>query len=144
MLVLSEESEEVYYLKNNYSLKSDIHEFLINKAILSKRSRCRLCLHNNPSAINQEMIICLLKDSNIPIHAHVNKEESFKIEKGFLKYSIFDKKGNVLSEKFLDSSSDKVLVPVDTFHSFKILSSFAIFREWTKGPFSKNETRIIS
>jgi len=144
MLVLFEESEEVYYLKNKNPIKNDIYEFLTIKTILNKRSRCRLCLHDSPSSINQEMIICLLKNSNIPIHAHIHKEESFKIEKGFLKYSIFDKKGNVVSENFLDSTSDKVLVPQGTFHSFKILSEFAIFREWTKGPFSRKETKIIN
>ena len=144
MLVLSEESEEVYYLKNKNPIEMDIHEFLIIKTILSKRSRCRLCLHDSPLSINQEMIICLLKNSNIPIHAHINKGESFKIEKGFLKYSIFDKKGNVVSENYLDSTSDKVYVPKGTFHSFKIISEFAIFREWTKGPFSRNETKIIN
>lgn len=144
MLHLSEESGEVYYLKDIKSSQSDIHEFLLIKSVLSERSRCRLCLHNNPSSELQEMIICHLNNCDVPIHAHLTKGETFKVEKGILKYNIFDEEGNLLRENNIDSNSEKIFVPKGTFHNFEILSPFAIFREWTSGPFSKNDTKTIS
>ena len=89
------------------------------------------------------MIICHLDNCIVPIHAHKNRSEYFKVEKGIIKYKIFTEKGKMISESIVTSKNERILVPKNSFHNFEIISNYTIFREWTSGPFDKNQTKII-
>jgi cupin fold WbuC family metalloprotein len=78
--------DEVYRVESDTFVFSEtLKEFLILKAHNSKRSRSRICLHPSPQAFTQEMIICLLADSHIPMHSHSAEAcESYHILEGIL------------------------------------------------------------
>jgi len=83
--------EGIYGIDSDvFILDDEIKDFLIDAAHMSKRRRSRICLHPSPEAHTQEMIICLLEDSDIPVHSHPQEScESYHVIYGDLNVEVY-------------------------------------------------------
>lgn len=111
---------------------------LVESARVSKTRRARINFHPTLDAQVQEMVICAYSDTNIMIHGHRNKSESFCVLHGLLNIYLFEDNAPVVTSKIeleggtfrcyyrLDSSTPHLVIPK---------SDPCIFLETTCGPF---------
>jgi len=91
------------------------------------------------------MIICLMRDTEISVHCHYNKSESFHLIHGRLCVVLFkDATSTVLEKIYLEAVTPNCFYRLDTsiYHLVIPLSEYVIMHETTPGPFLPNETKI--
>lgn len=142
MLGLKKISDEVFYSEEVVSSigEEEIH-FLKRMAGRSKRGRCRICCHPDPSAQLHDMIVVHEKGCYVRPHAHPDKHESLMVIEGNADFMIFDAVGNL--DQVIQIGDERfakcfVRTPPMTFHSLVIKSRYLVFHEATTGPFQKN------
>jgi cupin fold WbuC family metalloprotein len=101
--------------------------------------RARFCVHDSPEESIQEMFICVYKESEIKIHRHLNKRESYFLLEGELTLFLYSQNG-VLSESISmgEVESGKTFfyyVDIGQWHNLRVDSEYAIIHEVTQGPF---------
>ena len=70
--------------------------YLVKRALKSKRKRYRFCLHENTNHLTQEMIICFNGFTYIRPHRHLSKRsESYHMIKGSMDVYLFNNNGKV-------------------------------------------------
>jgi cupin fold WbuC family metalloprotein len=108
--------------------------------------RARLCLHLNPDAAIQEMILVLCDDVLFQPHRHQNKTESFHIIEGELDLVIFDEAGVPMRIiRMGPVASGKVFcyrLNASLYHALLPRTPFVIFHETTTGPFTKGDAQF--
>ncbi len=138
------ESNEVLYSLDSGSIS--VHDILELKKIASSnpRKRVRLCMHESPDDLLQEMFIIHEQQCYVRPHKHIKKRESIKIIEGEVDIVIFDDEGGVISIIHMgDPASGKVFytrLNSSNYHTFLIRSEVLVFHEITTGPFSREET----
>ncbi len=148
MIKIIKESDEVLYSKEDIVMvESGDLNTLKKLAKLNPRRRIRLCTHENSKDGLHEMIIFHPKDTYVPPHKHLNKNESFHLICGEIDCVIFNKLGD-LKKTFPmgDYSSGKTFyyrIPANTFHT-QIFKKDTFFHEVTNGPFNRNDTLTAS
>ena len=91
------------------------------------------------------MIILHRKNSSQKIHSHLMNGETVQMIKGRVRIGFYNKHLKLKKSVFLDEKDNIILsIPKKTFHKYSILSKFAIYHEFSLGPFIRNQTRIIS
>ena len=97
MIETIKESDEVLYPKEGIVTIAalDLDE-LKQMARQNPRQRIRLCSHHNAYDVIHEMIIYHPKDTYVPPHKHLNKDESFHLISGEIDFIIFDNKGIIV------------------------------------------------
>ena len=110
-----------------------------------RRSRC--CLHQSHDDNVQEMVIAFCQDSNVPIHRHRNKSESFHIIEGKLEILFYDDQGNITERIEMGTFGTGLpflyRLSSDKWHTVKPLSDFVVIHETTSGPFIKEDVDIL-
>ena len=146
MIETIKESDEVLYPKEGIVTVSafDLDE-LKQMARLNPRRRIRLCAHHNANDVIHEMIIYHPRDTYVPPHKHLNKDESFHLISGEIDCIIFNNKG-IVTKTFpmAELSSGNTFyyrIPSGTFHT-QIFKRDTFFHEVTKGPFNREDTVI--
>ncbi len=146
MIETIKESDEVLYPKEGRVTVSafDLDE-LKQMARLNPRRRIRLCAHHNTNDVIHEMIIYHPKDTYVPPHKHLNKDESFHLISGEIDCIIFNNKGIVVETfpmaEFSSGNTFYYRIPSGTFHT-QIFKRDTFFHEVTKGPFNREDTVI--
>ena len=141
MIKIKKESAKVLYA-NQELITLSVHDlnFLIKLAKKNKDKSIRLCTHKSKKDNPHEMIIINPKSYKILPHMHPKNAEAMTIIKGLVDVVIFDNKGKVKEIiKMGDLNSKKIFyykIPRKTFHTLIIKSSYLIFYEVSKGPFS--------
>ena len=148
MIKTIKESDEVLYPKEDIVMLGyrDLNT-LKQLAKLNPRRRIRLCTHENSKDEIHEMIIFHPKNTYVPPHKHLNKDESFHLICGEIDCVIFNNKGD-LKRTFPmgDYSSGKTFyyrIPANTFHT-QIFKKDTFFHEVTNGPFNRNDSITAS
>jgi len=117
---------------------------LLKLAQNSPIKRARACLHGSDSELLHVMLIVALKESDIPIHRHGNRDEYYVVLDGKLELSLYDEVLSVKEEKSLNPYGSPGVftnfVRTNEWHQIKILSEFAVFLEITQGPFRREAT----
>ena len=138
---------EVFYpSETNISIARSIISDLKNIALENPRARARLCVHETPEAIIQQMFIVHPFNTYVRPHRHKIKEESILVLEGTADLLIFGDSDNV--EKCVnlsDYSSGGIffhLMPPNIYHSLIIKTEWFAFVEVTKGPFRKQDTEF--
>jgi cupin fold WbuC family metalloprotein len=142
------ESNDVLYPKEDIVTVSELDlDELKQMAKRNPRNRIRLCTHNNFKDLLHEMIIYHPKDTYVPPHKHLNKDESFHLISGEIDCVIFDNKGIVektfFMSKFSGVKTFYYRIPSGTFHT-QIFKEDTFFHEVTKGPFNRKDTVIAN
>jgi cupin fold WbuC family metalloprotein len=109
--------------------------------------RARYCLHQSHDDKVQEMVIAYCYDSEIPIHRHRGKTESFHIIEGELELLLFDDGGNITKKIKMGPSGSGMpfmfRMSSEYWHSAKLLTNYVIVHETVAGPFIKEEEEIL-
>ena len=84
-------NDEVYYLKDlNNSISSKDIEFIKQQAFINLSQKCRICTHEDPNDILQEMFIVHTDKCFVRPHYHCDKEESIQVLEGMADLYFFD------------------------------------------------------
>lgn len=109
--------------------------------------RSRYCLHHLPDDKVQEMVIAFCKDSNVPIHRHRNKSESFHIIEGKLEILFYNDQGTIMERIEMGAYGTGLpflyRLSSDKWHTIRPLSDFVVIHETTSGPFIKEDADIL-
>lgn len=120
---------------------------LKSAAAEAELKRARYCLHHSPEDNVQEMVIAFCRDSNVPVHRHHRKSESFHIIEGELEVLFYDEKGNQIKKIRMGPIHSGLpflyRLASDEWHTVKPLSDFVIIHETTAGPFDPEEKDIL-
>ena len=113
----------------------------------SELLRARYCLHRSHNDGVQEMVIALLKGSQVPVHRHAGKSESYHMIEGLIEVLFYDNQGNrtdVIKLGPQDSGLPFIyrLAP-GVWHTVRVLSECAVIHETTTGPFRENDREIL-
>lgn len=136
-------TENVIYLKDNFkNINSDWIEELKKIAEKSPMKRSRICFHKNKQSKIHQMLICLYKDTIIPIHSHKHSKETITLIEGRAEVSIYNKNKMVKTKYALNNKNFFMEIPINTLHSIEIKTKFILFIETIAGPFKKQNTII--
>jgi cupin fold WbuC family metalloprotein len=117
---------------------------VIDLAYVSPKKRARIVMHENDDSPMQEMLICMLRETELPIHKHLNKEESYFLIQGEMVITLYGdgKHGpEWFDELILNKESPYARVKAGAWHHPKIKSDYVVILETTQGPWRKEDTR---
>lgn len=106
------------------------------KAETSPRLRANLCLHKSPEDKVQKMINVLLPGTEMPIHRHLNSDETLALLRGKLFIIYFDEEG-LITERIEMSQASGVSVidiPKGQWHNVEVKEPVALL-ETKEGPY---------
>ena len=141
MIKVKKESNKVLYTNENLiTLSGKDLNFLKKLAKKNDDKSIRLCTHKNKRSNVHEMIIIQPKNYKCKIHMHPKNAEAMTVIKGLVDVVIYNKRGKIKKIiKMGDINSKKVFyykIPKKIFHKLVIKSSYIIFYEVSKGPFT--------
>ncbi len=126
--------------------KSDI-QTLKKLAAQSELLRARYCLHKSHEDDVQEMVIVMLKNTEIPIHRHSFKSESYHVIEGRIELSFFDDNGNQTRSIEMGSQGDGLpficKLSSGFWHQVCVLTDYAVIHEVTSGPFRNDDKELM-
>jgi cupin fold WbuC family metalloprotein len=140
-----EESPEVYYVGAPLpSVSAEDVAFLKERASVSRRRRCRLCLHASPAALHHEMLIVHHYDAYVRPARHYTRSESLIVIEGEALALTFDDAGNIATSYLLGPPGSghkfSYYMPEGIWHGMVILSEWFVFVETSAGPFDSSLT----
>lgn len=117
---------------------------LAKLALSSPSRRYRLCLHHTTSAIVQESVLALCRDSYIQPHRHTSqKSESYHIIEGRLAVVFFDESGNITQHIEMSAPTEGgaflYRLSEQRWHMPVPLTDLVIMHEVFAGPFEKTK-----
>ena len=104
---LTKLSDGVYHLNEDYSvLTEDLIEFLKKDCLNNQKKRSRINFHRSSDSLVHEMMIAMHNTTEIDVHAHDNKSESFHLIEGDICIVLFKDNTSkeldrVLNEKYI-------------------------------------------
>ena len=106
------------------------------KAETSPRLRANLCLHKSPEDKVQKMINVLLPGTEMPIHRHLNSDETLALLRGKLIVIYFDEKGLVTERIEMSQASgiSVIDIPKGQWHNVEVKEPVALL-ETKEGPY---------
>jgi cupin fold WbuC family metalloprotein len=137
-------NDEVYYLDRPGVPvgEADLDE-LIRLAADNPRRRARLCTHQGPDSLLQEMFIVHGRSCYVRPHKHLDKEECVTILLGEVDIVLFDDDGNVTEVVRLGARDSgrpfSCRMVLGVYHMFLIRSETLVFCEATTGPFDRDK-----
>ena len=140
---------EVIFNKDNIAkLKRVNIRYLKQRAAKSLDGKVRLCLHKNLQDSLHEMIIVLRRDVYVRPHRHMFKTETFHLIEGKMRIFIFDDKGSVSNQIFMDSENKTTnflcRLEKKIWHMVVPLTDFVVFHEITNGPYTGKGDSIFA
>ena len=121
-----------------------INEKLINKvtdeARKSPRLRMNYNFHKSLSEKCHRFLNALEPGTQIAVHHHPNKDETFVILKGKVRVSIYNDEGDVIQSCIISQEEGNygVNIPMNTWHGVECLEP-SILLECKEGPFVEHE-----
>lgn len=106
------------------------------KAKESPRLRANICLHKSPSDKVQKMINVLLPGTNIPIHRHLQSDETLSLLRGRITVIYYNEDG-IESESFVmsqETGTSIVDIPLGQWHRVIVNQPVALL-EVKEGPY---------
>lgn len=110
------------------------------QAKASPRLRMNYSFHHDLDELCHRMLNALEPGTDIPIHRHPEKDESFVVLRGKVKSTTYNDDGSVIASVVL-SQEDGVYgvdIPKNVWHKLEALTSSVIF-ECKQGPFVPHE-----
>ena len=145
---LTKLSEGVFVLDNQYSILSDdLVDFLKKDCLNNRKKRSRINFHRSSDSQVHEMMIAMHKATEIAVHAHQNKSESFHLIEGDICVVLFKEDTYEELERIYLSSKKSpkyYRMNSDIYHLVIPISEITIIHETTQGPFEANSSLIPS
>lgn len=114
---------------------------LAGQAQKSPRLRMNYNFHQSLDDKCHRFLNALEMGTEIPIHRHPTKDETFVIIKGKVRVNVYDDKGNVIETVVLCQSEGRygADIPRNTWHAVECLEPGSILFEAKEGPFIPHE-----
>lgn len=122
-----------------------IDEQLISEVVAqakkSPRLRMNYNFHQSLSDKCHRFLNALEIGTQIPVHHHVTKDETFIILKGKVRVNTYNDNGEIIDSIVLSSESGRygVDIPKNTWHGLECLESGSVIFEVKEGPFVEHE-----
>jgi len=115
----------------------DLLNRLQNDAKQSERKRTAFCFHDSTDSNAQRLLNALEPGTDVPIHRHPNKAETYIIVKGKISVLFFDDNAEITEEFELspDLPIKGIHIPKMTWHSLRVSEPSVIF-EVNDGPYT--------
>ena len=134
-------------LGNGY-ISSQLLKELEKKALLSEKKRYRINLHRDLNASIQQMLIYMSSESEVPVHKHSDREETYVLLDGSVKLNIYSEDLKLCNSTILTPVTESGIFIFQTlknqWHDLEILTPHVLFLETTSGPFSPENTQFVS
>ena len=114
---------------------------LAEQAQKSPRLRMNYNFHQSLDDKCHRFLNALEIGTEIPIHRHPTKDETFLIIRGKVRVNIYDDKGNVVETVILSQSGGNygADIPKNTWHTVECLEPDSILFEAKEGPYISHE-----
>lgn len=114
---------------------------VVAQAKKSPRLRMNYNFHQSLSDKCHRFLNALEIGTQIPVHHHVTKDETFIILKGKVRVNTYNDKGEIIDSIVLSSESGRygVDIPRNTWHGLECLESGSVIFEVKEGPFVEHE-----
>ncbi|MBR6714859.1 MAG: WbuC family cupin fold metalloprotein [Prevotella sp.] len=114
---------------------------VVEQAKKSPRLRMNYNFHQSLSDKCHRFLNALEIGTQIPVHHHVTKDETFIILKGKVRVNTYNDKGEIIDSIVLSSESGRygVDIPKNTWHGLECLESGSVIFEVKEGPFVEHE-----
>jgi len=122
-----------------------IDEQLISEVVEQAKKSPRLIMnynfHQSLSDKCHRFLNALEIGTQIPVHHHVTKDETFIILKGKVRVNTYNDNGEIIDSIVLSSESGRygVDIPRNTWHGLECLESGSVIFEVKEGPFVEHE-----
>ncbi|MBQ5981192.1 MAG: WbuC family cupin fold metalloprotein [Prevotella sp.] len=122
-----------------------IDEQLISEVVAqakkSPRLRMNYNFHQSLSDKCHRFLNALEIGTQIPVHHHVTKDETFIILKGKVRVNTYNDNGEIIDSIVLSTESGRygVDIPKNTWHGLECLESGSVIFEVKEGPFVEHE-----
>lgn len=114
---------------------------VVAQAKKSPRLRMNYNFHQSLSDKCHRFLNALEIGTQIPVHHHVTKDETFIILKGKVRVNTYNDNGEIIDSIVLSSESGRygVDIPKNTWHGLECLESGSVIFEVKEGPFVEHE-----
>ena len=114
---------------------------VVAQAKKSPRLRMNYNFHQSLSDKCHRFLNALEIGTQIPVHHHVTKDETFIILKGKVRVNTYNDNGEIIDSIVLSSESGRygVDIPRNTWHGLECLESGSVIFEVKEGPFVEHE-----
>lgn len=102
----------------------------------------RVCLHSDPTAQHQDMIILERTGRFYPPHRHEGKGECFHVIEGTLGVVVFSPGGEILESVTL-KPGELLRIEEGSFHAVTPITEYVIYHENKPGPFTGSGDSIL-
>ena len=115
------------------------------KAKASPRLRMNYNFHQSLDDKCHRMLNALEPGTEIPIHRHPSKDESFVVLRGKVKVTTYNDDGSIIDSIVLDSKVGQfgVDIPKNVWHTLESLESDSVIFECKEGPFVPHEVEGV-
>lgn len=122
-------------------IDNDLINDVIGQAKQSPRLRMNYNFHQSLDDKCHRFLNALEVGTQVPIHHHVTKDESFILLRGSVRVNIYDDSGTVIESVVLSQSEGRIGVdiPKDTWHNVECLEPGSVIFEVKEGPFVEHE-----
>lgn len=122
-------------------IDNELIESVIGKARQSSRLRMNYNFHQSLDDKCHRFLNALEVGTQVPVHHHVTKDESFILLRGSVRVNIYDDSGTVIESVVLSQSEGRIGVdiPKDTWHNVECLEPGSVIFEVKEGPFVEHE-----
>lgn len=114
---------------------------VIEEAKKSPRLRKNYNFHQSLSDKCHRFLNALEVGTEVPVHHHVTKDETFIILKGRIRVNTYNDEGEILESIVLSQEEGRIGVdiPKNTWHNVECLESGSVIFEVKEGPFVEHE-----
>lgn len=107
----------------------------------SPRGRMNDSFHRSPEDLSHRMLNAIEPGTNIPIHRHPTKDESFVILRGKVRSTTYNDDGSMIESVVLSLEEGRygVDIPKGVWHKLESLESGSVVFECKEGPFVPHE-----
>ena len=114
---------------------------VIEEAKKSPRLRKNYNSHQSLGDKCHRFLNALEVGTEVPVHHHVNKDETFIILKGRIRVNTYNDEGEILESIVLSQEEGRIGVdiPKNTWHNVECLESGSVIFEVKEGPFVEHE-----
>lgn len=114
---------------------------VIEEAKKSPRLRKNYNFHQSLGDKCHRFLNALEIGTEVPVHHHVTKDETFIILKGRIRVNTYNDEGEILESIVLSQEEDRIGVdiPKNTWHNVECLESGSVIFEVKEGPFVEHE-----
>lgn len=122
-------------------IDNELIDSVIGKARQSSRLRMNYNFHQSLDDKCHRFLNALEVGTQVPIHHHVTKDESFILLRGSVRVNTYDDSGMIIESVVLSHSEGRIGVdiPKNTWHNVECLESGSVIFEVKEGPFVEHE-----